>query len=76
MTGTKKHLTKVGLWIYIYIYIVYDIKPLDDLVRVELHSLVLDVGISPLIPLVSVKFHSWVNIYGLGWDSTSTSSTR
>ena len=46
------------------------------LVRVELHSLVLDVGISPLIPLVSVKFHSWVNIYGLGWDSTSTSSTR
>ena len=32
------------------------------LVRVELHSLVFDVGISPLIPVVSVKFHSWGRI--------------
>ena len=33
-------------------------NPYMTLVRVELHSLVLGVGISPLIPLVSVKFHS------------------
>ena len=55
MVCTRKHLGKVC---YRYIYIVYNIEALDyTSVRVNLNSLGLGVGISPLVALVSIELH-------------------
>ena len=48
-----------GLYLAIYICIVYNIEPLDyTSVRVKLNSLGLGVGISPPVALVSIELHS------------------